>query len=180
MKSLRKPSSVVIWSGVAGILAASCLLLMSRIFDTPLAISSKRYQSIVGDAVPALVLEDLTGRQMSTLVHIKKSHIVFFASPNCSACDEVYPTLNRIAKSVPVLMITTSRLGMAKKEKELDFEFPVLVDTLATAMNMLGISSVPTAIHVDEEGRIKRIATGAGLGTRALLGLVAEEYQENL
>lgn len=70
--------------------------------------------------------------------------------------------------------------GMIEKDKELDFEFPVLVDTLATTMNMLGISSVPTAIHVDEEGQIKRIATGAGLGTRALLRLIAEEHQGNL
>ena len=180
MKLTRNTSSMVILSGIAGILAASCLLLMSRIFDTPLVISSKRYQSIVGDAIPALVLEDLTGTQMSTLVHAEESYIVFFASPNCRACDEVYPILNQIAESVSVLMITTSRSGMIEKDKELDFEFPVLVDTLATTMNMLGISSVPTAIHVDEEGQIKRIATGAGLGTRALLRLVAEEHQGNL
>ena len=100
-----------------------------------------------------------------------KQTLVAFSSPTCGHCVELMKEIrdweSRRGPADPELLIFTD--GDEGDESKLGIKSPIVVDKEYSTAAGLGMRGVPSAVLIDEEGRI---VTEAGIGSRNIWSLI--------
>ena len=168
---------------LTGILLGTCAFLSSKVYNSPLvdriAVLNIEIQETIGRQVPELELENLDGQAISTHMFHGEEHLLFFGHPNCDGCTIVYPTLQKVAVSKPVLMlIPDGRVEMRTHIKKYGFAFPVVLDTLKASLDALGVRAYPTVALVNSEGLIVKVGSGEVEAERVMRQLLGDFTRE--
>ena len=144
-----------------GLLVALCLSVGVRlvvghapgILVNPLA-------ELIGKPVPNFEVASLDGdRQISSDAMGGSPYILYFTASDCRGCDETYPVLK--AASLPAFIIGVGhQQTLDKKLKNHEIIATVGFDSSRAVLKTCGISGVPTALLVSEEGIIREAAMG--------------------
>jgi len=120
--------------------------------------AASSYLDMRGREVPALKVADLAGREFSTHQFLGKTTAVLFVSPACPSCaatlDEMAALVHKTAGNV-IVVCRSSRERCAQLVEVYDIDVPVIADTEFEISKVFGITTVPTAVLVDEEARIQ-------------------------
>jgi len=128
----------------------------------------------VGEMLPSYSLPDLSGNLVDLSSLKGRRRIVLLWDPECSYCksvtEEVKAWERRPSEDAPELVIISS--GSPEKVQALGFRSRVLLDPHFAVGTLLKAKGTPSAVVVDEEGRVAS-EVGAGIaGVFDLLGAV--------
>ncbi len=120
----------------------------------------------VGTRAPSFSLPDLSGRSVSLEDFAARRLLLVFGSPQCPACQEMYPHLRAFAEGHPEVAVVMVSLGTAEESRrvaeEQGFGFPVLMGDEAV-VQAYRVPGVPFAYGIDGEGVIR---SGGFAGTQ--------------
>ncbi len=140
--------------------------------------SSKRISGVVGEPVPAVVLNDLEGGQvrLHDVIGDSGQTLLFFTDPRCGACDRLLPEIGRRQRD-PVADPRVVMLSLGDPElnriKAAEHGIgPVLLHEGFDLPRSLGIAGMPGAVLVDGDGRVAREPAVGAEGVSALLAAV--------
>ena len=109
-----------------------------------------------GATAPPLVYPDLDGR-MVNLSELRGS-ILMFWNPGCGFCQQMVDDLKKWEKNAKVVLISAST---AEENRKAGFRSRVLLDSNFSAGKAFGATGTPSAILLDETGRIaSKVAVG--------------------
>jgi peroxiredoxin len=116
-----------------------------------------------GDPAPALRLPDREGREHDLAGYRGRPAVLLFWNPDCAHCRELLKDLvaleRRSTASWTALLVIAS--GQRAAEARVDLQSPVLVDPRFSAGPRFGVEATPSALLVDEAGRIaSEVVTG--------------------
>ena len=128
----------------------------------------------VGHPAPDLTLTTLEGDESLLSDQMHGRTAVLFWNPGCGFCQRMLPDLQRFDESPPgdspsIVLIST---GDPEQNRAMGFHAPVLLDGSFAAGNAFGATGTPSAVLVDEDGRV---ASGIAVGAPAVLELVGAE-----
>lgn len=110
----------------------------------------------LGRPVPHLVVQALDGRSIDTATLVGSRWAFLFISTDCKSCsvtvDELAALSNKVQERVVVVCRGDEETcrGLAGRHS-----FPVVADPEGEIRSAFGVTSVPTAVLVDEQGRIE-------------------------
>jgi peroxiredoxin/uncharacterized membrane protein YphA (DoxX/SURF4 family) len=118
----------------------------------------------IGESVPEFSIKDLSGRQISQNDFQGKKTLVAFWSLTCPHCVNMMEDLREWEKEKgldePNLMVFSD--GEIEAHKELNLQSPILIDKEYKTAANFGMLGTPSAVLVNENGRIiSETATGA-------------------
>jgi thiol-disulfide isomerase/thioredoxin len=123
-----------------------------------------------GDAVPALRLPDLDGAEVNLASFRGRRTLVLFWSTTCGFCQQMLEDVKKWERARPAnspeLLIISS--GTPEANRQQGFHAPVLLDADWGAGTVLGAGGTPSALIIDEEGKV---ASDVGVGGPAVLEL---------
>jgi thiol-disulfide isomerase/thioredoxin/uncharacterized membrane protein YphA (DoxX/SURF4 family) len=123
-----------------------------------------------GDAVPALRLPDLDGATVDLASLRGRRTLVLFWSTTCGFCQQMLEDVKKWERArpanAPELLIISS--GTPEANRQQGFRSPVLLDADWGAGTVLGAGGTPSALIIDEEGKV---ASDVGVGAPAVLAL---------
>ena len=123
-----------------------------------------------GEAAPALRLRDLDGKTVDLAEMRGRRTLLTFWNPSCGFCRNMLPELKKWEQTPlnggPRLLLLSS--GSVEANREQGFRSPVLLDQALSAMHVFGANGTPSAVMLDEEGRV---ASGVEVGADAVLAL---------
>ncbi len=119
----------------------------------------------IGENVPEFNLEDLTGKQISAEdLHGKKTLVTFWSMtcPHCVAMSDELSRWDKIkGKDEPNLIVFSD--GDKENHKKLDLHSPIILDKQYETAAKFGMLGTPSAVLVNEDGKIiSETAIGAG------------------
>jgi thiol-disulfide isomerase/thioredoxin/uncharacterized membrane protein YphA (DoxX/SURF4 family) len=122
-----------------------------------------------GELAPELVLPGLDGRTIA-LRGLRGRHLLLFWSPDCGYCQELLPEIKAWEQNPPpdaprLLVIST---GAPEANRAQGFRAPVLLDENFRTGSLFGAEGTPSAVLLDEEGRI---SSHPGVGGQEVLAL---------
>ncbi len=131
--------------------------------DEVLFVSSED-DSKLGQDIPEFELADALGKTLSTKDLIGKSTLITYWSVGCGWCQKMLDDLRDWDKTKgldePNLLVVSS--GDAESNKGLDLKSTVLLDDKGVISNALGMSGTPSAVLVNEKGKvISEVAVGS-------------------
>lgn len=110
----------------------------------------------IGEDIPGFSLKDLNDREITTQDLQGRKTLITFWNMNCPFCLEMLPDLRKWEEEKvagePHLLVFSE--GEAAAHQELGLKSPVLLDEGRKTSNQLGMNGTPSAILVDENGRI--------------------------
>ena len=115
-------------------------------------------QSLRGREAPSFVAEDLAGVQVSSAAFEDQLRAFVFISPDCRSCSLTLAEMDALHWKAEGTVIVICRAGKdACRElvEKYNLETAVLVDEHNHVGDVFGISSVPAAVLVGEDNRIK-------------------------
>lgn len=124
------------------------------------------------DVAPAFALRDTEG-EMVTLEELRgKTVVLNFWATWCTPCRIEIPSFSRFANSHPdVVVLGIAHDGdqesLASAREDLDISYRVLVGT-KPVFEAYGVSTFPTTVIVDPEGRVRSAYTGIMLDHQLL------------
>jgi len=118
----------------------------------------------IGESIPEFLIEDLQGIQVSQRNFQGKKTLVAFWSLTCPHCVSMMKDLREWEKQKgqdePNLIVFSD--GEIEAHKNLDLQSPILIDKEYKTAQKLGMYGTPSAVLVNENGRIiSETATGA-------------------
>jgi peroxiredoxin len=124
-----------------------------------------------GATAPPLVFPDLEGRMFNLSQLRGKPAILLFWNPGCGFCQSMYGDLKSwekkaVAAGTNVVLISTGTIEANRKEK---FRSPVLLDQNFKAGAAFGATGTPSALALDDQGRI---VSKMAVGKQDILDLV--------
>jgi len=123
-----------------------------------------------GEPVPSLPLSDLDGKIVDLATLRGRRTLLLFWNPSCGFCQRMLKDLKKFEQNPPVdapdLLVISQ--GTPEAIREDGFRSTVLVDQDSAAAKTFGTYATPTAVVVDEEGRL---ASAVGEGASAVLAL---------
>jgi peroxiredoxin len=123
-----------------------------------------------GDAVPALRLPDLDGAEVDLASLRGRRTLVLFWSTTCGFCQQMLEDVKKWERArpanAPELLIISS--GTPEANRQQGFRAPVLLDADWGAGTVLGAGGTPSALIIDEDGKV---ASDVGVGAPAVLEL---------
>lgn len=123
-----------------------------------------------GDAVPALRLPDLNGAEVDLGSLQGRRTLVLFWSTTCGYCQQMLEDVKKWERArpanAPELLIISS--GTPEANRQQGFRAPVLLDAEWGAGTVLGAGGTPSALIIDENGKV---ASEVGVGAPAVLEL---------
>lgn len=129
----------------------------------------------VGQPAPDLTLRTLEGQEalLSEQMNGQRTAVLFW-NPGCGFCQRMLADLKRFDESPPgdspgIVVVST---GEAEQNREMGLRAPVLLDGSFATGNAFGATGTPSAVLVDEQGRV---ASGIAVGAPAVLELVGAE-----
>jgi peroxiredoxin/uncharacterized membrane protein YphA (DoxX/SURF4 family) len=119
----------------------------------------------IGESVPDFSLADLDGRQISAKDLQGRKTLVTFWSMTCPHCVNMMEDLKSWEKEkgadAPDLLVFSD--GEPQAHKDLELASPILLDENYKMADKFGMSGTPSAVLVDENGKIvSETAVGAG------------------
>jgi peroxiredoxin/uncharacterized membrane protein YphA (DoxX/SURF4 family) len=159
------PSAVLVTSGrIARPLAAGADEIRSLVRD----VTALRVRK--GQPAPDLTLADLRGVAVSLATLRGRRSLLVFWNPTCGYCQKMLDALKRWERSRPasapaLVMIST---GSVEANREQGFTSPVLLDDEFKAGEAFGVSGTPSALLLDEHGRV---SSDVGVGAEAVLAM---------
>lgn len=118
----------------------------------------------IGGNFPAFSANDVSGKNISSDDLKGKRTLVVYWSLTCGWCGQMLNDLrewdkNRASDEPELLLVSA---GDAERNRELGFRGTVLLDDEKMLSNNLGMNATPSAVLVDEKGKIvSEIAVGA-------------------
>ena len=118
----------------------------------------------IGESVPEFSIEDLSGTQISQKDFQGKKTLVAFWSLTCPHCVNMFEDLRYWEKlngrDEPNLVVFSD--GEISAHKSLDLKSPILIDKEYKTAEKFGMRGTPSAVLINENGRIvSETATGA-------------------
>jgi methylamine dehydrogenase accessory protein MauD len=131
----------------------------------------------IGDPAPRFELPDLNGATLTLRYFEGEKLIILFWDPECGFCREMLPDLRTREKdpskeASKLLVVST---GTRQANREMGLSSPVVLDEQLAVGPAYGAPGAPSAVLVDEHGRI---ATELAVGTPAVLALLAQSLRE--
>jgi peroxiredoxin/uncharacterized membrane protein YphA (DoxX/SURF4 family) len=150
----------------AGDSAIRNLIEMIKVSDDEelLFVSPSDYKSSLGFEIPEFELEDISGKTVSPKDIIGKPTLITYWSQGCGWCQRMLDDLRDWDKTkgqdAPNLLVVSS--GDAEKHKEMGLQSTIILDNESTISNKLGMNGTPSAVLVNEKGKvISEVAVGA-------------------
>jgi methylamine dehydrogenase accessory protein MauD len=158
----------------------------SRVFEGPDAISAllehavgERSRTMLGTRAPQIELPDLTGAIVSLRSFRGKGLVVLFWDPECQFCGEMLPDLraweDNAPEEAPMLLVVST--GSEEATRTMSLSSPVLLDAQLAAARAFGAPGSPSAVLIDEQGRV---ASELAVGAPAVLALAQAPSDEGL
>ena len=123
-----------------------------------------------GDVVPALRLPDLNGAEVDLASFRGRRTLVLFWSTTCGFCQQMLEDVKKWERSrtqdSPELLVISS--GTPEANRQQGFHASVLLDADWGAGTVLGAGGTPSALIIDEDGKV---ASDVGVGAPAVLEL---------
>jgi peroxiredoxin len=118
----------------------------------------------IGEPAPKIKLKDLNDRMVELKDFRGKKTLVLFWNPGCSYCREILDELKEVEanppQGAPKLLVVSS--GTVETNKAMGLSSPVVLDQGFATGSAYGTSGTPTAVLVDEKGKIaSEVAAGA-------------------
>jgi|SRR5262252_8623343 len=113
---------------------------------------------LIGQAAPAIGGVDLQGAAVDSVEFGGRLTALLFVSPTCRSCTVTLDELEALKSKVKGSVIIVCRaerhecLGLAEKYRS---DVPVVVDKDLTVSKRFHVSTVPTAVVIDKDGRIQ-------------------------
>jgi len=125
----------------------------------------------LGEPAPDVELPDLNGATVSLTYFRGERVIVLFWDPGCGYCREMLPDLRALEDYPPqqaarLFVVST---GTQEANRGMGLSSPVVIDELLAAGRAFGVPGTPSAVLVDEQGRL---ASEPAVGAPAVLALV--------
>jgi peroxiredoxin/uncharacterized membrane protein YphA (DoxX/SURF4 family) len=165
------PSAVLVTSGrIARPLAAGADEIRSLVSD----VTSPRVRK--GEPAPDLTLPDLRGEAVSLATLRGRRSLLLFWNPTCGYCQKMLDALKRWERNrpatAPALVVIST--GSVEANREQGFVSPVLLDEDFKAGQAFGVSGTPSALLLDEHGRV---GSDVIVGADAVLAMAESRIQ---
>ena len=136
-----------------------------------------------GNSAPVFMLKALDGKSYSLRDLLDQGPVVLaFFKVSCPVCQFTFPFLQRISErysgdGVSVIGVSQDDARSTKEfNQEFEVKFPTLIDdTGFPASNAYGLTTVPTVLLIEPDGRIK--IGGAGFSKNDLASIANELAQ---
>jgi thiol-disulfide isomerase/thioredoxin/uncharacterized membrane protein YphA (DoxX/SURF4 family) len=116
-----------------------------------------------GDSAPSLVLADLTGNSVDLATLRGRRSLLLFWNPSCGFCQQMLPNVktweNDRGDDSPELLVISS--GSFEAIRAQGFRSRVLLDPHWGANQVFGAGGTPSAVLIDEDGKVAS-EVGAG------------------
>ena len=118
----------------------------------------------VGEPAPPVQLQNLAGETIDLKDFRGEKTLVLFWNPGCGFCQQMLEDLKTLetdpSEAVPKILIISA--GTIEANKAMRLSSPVVLDQEFAAGRAFGASGTPSAVLVDEQGKIaSRVAVGA-------------------
>jgi thiol-disulfide isomerase/thioredoxin len=124
----------------------------------------------IGDAAPEVELDDLEGDTVALEEFRGRKTLILFWNPGCSFCQQMLPDLKQWEENppegVPSLLVVSA--GRKEANEAMGISSPVVLDQQFVVERAFGAGGTPSAVLVDEEGKI---ASEVAVGGQAVLEL---------
>ncbi len=131
----------------------------------------------VGEPAPEIKLEDLSGKSVELKDFRGSETLVLFWNPGCGFCQQMLPDLKDWEadppEGAPKLLVVSA--GTEEANKEMGLRSPVVLDQQFAAGRAFGAAGTPSAVLVDEEGKV---ASEVAVGAPAVLELAGTKQTE--
>jgi len=137
----------------------------------------RRLASRIGELVPALQLPDLDGNQVDLSSFKDEPSLVLFWNPGCRFCARMLDDLKAWESAqrpdAPRLRVVST--GSVEVNRKMGLRSTVLLDPGFSVGRSFGVSGTPSAVLVDENGKI---ASDVAIGASAVLELAGTAQKE--
>jgi peroxiredoxin len=118
----------------------------------------------VGEEAPEVKLPDLEGNTVELADFRGEQTLVLFWNPGCGFCQQMLPDLKEweatSTENAPKLLVVSA--GSEEANREMGLTSPVLLDQNFATGRAFGASGTPSAVLVDDEGKVaSEVAVGA-------------------
>jgi peroxiredoxin len=128
-------------------------------------------QPKIGEYLPEFSLKDIRGNEITATDVRGKKTVAVFWSPSCPHCSSMMKDLKAWDESRgasdPNLIVFSD--GSREEHESLDIQSPVVMDTGYKTAGQLGMFGTPSAVVLDETGRI---VTETGVGASNIWALI--------
>jgi peroxiredoxin len=122
----------------------------------------------VGEPAPPVKLQDLGGETIELKGFRGEKTLVLFWNPGCGFCQQMLDDLKALetnpSEEAPKILIISA--GTIEANKAMNLSSPVVLDQEFAAGRAFGASGTPSAVLVDEQGKI---ASGVAVGASEVL-----------
>lgn len=120
--------------------------------------------SKLGQELPEFELEDVSGKAISAKDLVGKPTLITYWSQGCGWCQRMLDDLRDWDKTkgqdAPNLLLVSS--GDAERHKDMGLQSTILLDNEGSISKSLGMSGTPSAVLINENGKIiSEVAVGA-------------------
>jgi thiol-disulfide isomerase/thioredoxin len=127
----------------------------------------------IGESVPEFSIEDISGKQISRNNFQGKKTLVTFWSLTCPHCINMMEDLrewdNQKGQDEPNLLVFSD--GETEAHKSLNLKSPILIDKEYKTAQNFGMHGTPSAVLVNEDGRI---VSETAIGAEQIWALVGK------
>lgn len=166
------PSAVLVVEGkIASSIAAGSDAVRALIARATLPQPVKK-----GDAVPSLKLTDLNGKTIDLAALRGHRTLLLFWNPSCGFCQNMLPAVKtwKLPEDATELVVISS--GSPEDNRQQGFRAKVLLDSYFGSGQVFGVTSTPSAVVIDKQGRV---ASEVSAGAPAIFELVGVEVPTN-
>lgn len=137
----------------------------------PPGVTPKPYAELLGRQLDALALPGLDGGNVFLPQGgVVGRHVLYFTDSGCGACDRAYPLLSPWPKEVPdvpIVIVATGAIDSVRaKLVRHGITTATAFDSSRQALTTYGIHGLPSALLVDEGGRVVSGAVGSAALTQ--------------
>jgi thiol-disulfide isomerase/thioredoxin len=159
----------------------SAVLIVDGRIGSPLAVGADAIRALMGraslpppvkmgEAVPSLQFADLDGKTVDLANLRGRRRLLLFWNPDCGFCqqmlDDVKTWERNPPSEAPELVVISA--GTQEGIREQGFQSRVLLDPNFGAGQVFNAGGTPSAVVLDEDGRV---ASEVGIGAQAVLAL---------
>lgn len=134
--------------------------------------------SKLGQELPEFELEDVSGKAITPKDLVGKSTLITYWSTGCGWCQRMLDDLRDWDKTKgqdePNLLVVSS--GDAEKHKEMDLSSTILLDNEGLISGELGMSGTPSAVLINEHGKV---ISEVAVGSSQIWALVGRKEKPN-
>jgi peroxiredoxin len=145
---------------------------LSRVQAARLAPSPKSAALPVGSPVPTLTLPDLAGKAVQLRDLLEWPTMLVFWNPGCAYCNRMLPKLKQweAARNGAAPRLVLISTGTPERNRAMGLRSTVLLDQTHGAMQVFGAGGTPSALTIDEGGKV---ASNLAVGADAIFALAA-------